>query len=319
MRDRAFAAHAFASCRPFAGGDVGTLAVGTQKSAFTLLVLERRRLLERWLEPLGYDASWTEFASGPALIAAMREGVVDLGYSGAMPPILAVAAGAPIVTLANDLPSPRSVGVAVGAASAIGRLGELRGRRVAFDYGSNAEWLLIGALGKIGLGIKDILPVPLAPTEAEAAFREGAVDAWAVSDPQLAAAQAAGGRILADATGITPNYRFYVARQAFAAQAPEVLRTAMRAIAATEADIAARRPEVAAELAATVGLPAPLLKLALDRKAWGIEATDEAVLAEQQRIADHFSDTRRIPQRLDVAALTELAAVRRSLWDEPLL
>lgn len=294
---------AFAGFRPRGAGEEGTLAIGTQKSAFTLMALQRSRLLERRLDPLGYDVAWTGFSSGPALIEAMREGAIDFGHSGAMPPILAVASGAPIVTLANDLPSPRSVGIAVGAASAIGRLVELRGRRVAFDYGSNAEWLLVGALGKIGLGIKDILPVPLAPAEAEAAFREGAVDAWAVSDPQLAAAQAAGGRILADATGITPNYRFYVARQAFATRAPEVLATAMRAIAEMEADIAARRPEVAAELAATVGLPAPLLKLALDRKAWGIEATDQAVLAEQQRIADHFSDTRRIPRRLDAASL----------------
>ena len=311
VRRRAFAPHEFAGFRSRAGGEEGTLAIGTQKSAFTLLALERRGLLERRLEPLGYDVSWTGFSSGPALIEAMQEGVIDLGHSGAMPPILAVASGAPIVTLANDLPSPRSAGIAVGAASAIGRLAELRGRRVAFDYGSNAEWLLIGVLRKTGLGIKDILPVPLSPAEAEAAFRDGAVDAWVVSDPQLAAAQAAGGRILADATGITPNYRFYVARQAFAARAPQVLATTMRAVAEIEADIAARRPEVAAELAAAVGLPAPFLKLALDRKAWGIAPTDEAVLAEQQRIADHFADTGRIPQRLNAAALAE-SVINRS-------
>ena len=250
VRRRAFARHEFAGFRSRAGGEEGTLAIGTQKSAFTLLALERSRRLERQLKPLGYDTPWAEFASGPALIEAMREGVIDLGFSGAMPPILAVAAGAPIVTLANDLPSPRSAGIAVGAASAIGRLVGLRGRRVAFDYGSNAEWLLIGALRRPGLGITDILPVPLSPAEAEAAFREGAVNPWVVSDPQLAAAQPAGGLVPADATGITPNDRFYVARQVFAARAPQVLATTLRPVAEMGADISARRPEVVAELAA---------------------------------------------------------------------
>lgn len=303
VRPRALAPYAVPGGRLLAPGEEGTLAIGTQTSAITLLALERRRVLERSLDRLGYDVSWTRFPSGPALIEALRDGVVDLGYSGAMPPILAVARGAPIVTVVNDGPSPRSTAIVVARASPLGRLAQLRGRPVAFDRNSSAEWLLISALRKVGLGITDIVAMPGAPAEAELAFRSGAADAWAVADPQLAAAQAAGGRILADATGLTPNYRFYVARKDFAERAPEILRAAMRVVAETEADIAAHRPEVAAELAPLVGLPAPVLKLALDRKAWGITATDEAVLAEQQRIADHFAEARRIPERLDAAAL----------------
>ncbi len=284
-------------------GAAGTLAIGTHKSAVTLLVLERRRLLERRLGPFGYDVTWTRYSSAPALLEAMRDGLIDIAYSGATLPILAVARGAPIVALANDLPSPRSTAIVVADASPISRLSELRGRTVAFDHDSTSEWLLLSALRKAGLGMADIVPLPLTPAKAEVAFRTGAADVWVVSDLQLAAAEAAGGRILADATGIMPHCVFYVARRDVAERAPEVLQAVMRAVAETEADIAARRPEVSAELAPIVGLPAPTLNLALARRTWGIASTDEAALAEQQRIADYFAETERIPEWLDAAVL----------------
>jgi len=248
--------------------------------------------------------TWTHFTSASAVIEAMRDGFIDLGYSGAVLPILAAARGTPIVTLANDLPSPRSTAIVVAHASPISQVSELRGRAVAFDYDSNSEWLLVSALRKVGLTIADIVPTPLAPAKAEAAFRSGAVDAWVVSDPGLAAAQAAGARILADATGITPNCGFYIARRNVAARAPDVLQAVLRAVTETEAEIAAHRPEVAADLAPIVGVPAPSLNLALSRKTWGVASTDERVLAEQQRIADYFAEAERIPERADAAVLS---------------
>ncbi len=283
--------------------ETGTLAIGSQTSAITLLVLERRRLLERRLGSLGYDVTWTRFASGPALIESMADGLVDLGYSGTVLPILALARGAPIVTLVNDLPSPRSTAVVVAHASPLSRLSQLRGRPVAFDQDSSAEWVLASALRKVNLKIGDIVPLPLRPEEAELAFRSGAADAWVVSDPELAAAQAAGGRILADAIGVTPNYRFYIARKGFAERAPRVLQAVLSAIAETEADIAAYRPQIAVELAAILGQRAPTLNLALSRKARGIAPTEEAALVEQQQIANYFAAAERIPNRLDVATL----------------
>ena len=101
VRPRALAPYAVPDGRLLAPGEEGTLAIGTQASAITLLALERRRL-DRCLDPLGYEVSWTRFPSGPAPIEALRDGIVDRGCSGAMPPILAVAHGAPIVTLATD-------------------------------------------------------------------------------------------------------------------------------------------------------------------------------------------------------------------------
>ncbi len=77
------------------------------------------------------------------------------------------------------------------------------------------------ALEKAGVAYGDITPVFLAPADARAAFERGAVDAWAIWDPYLAAAQAAtGARTLATGEGIAGNLQFYLASRAFAAAMP---------------------------------------------------------------------------------------------------
>lgn len=68
----------------------------------------------------------------------------------------------------------------------------------------------------------------------------------------------AGGRILADATGIMPNFRVSIARKDAAERVPHVLQVVMHAVAETAADIAAHRPGVAAELVPMIGVPATM-------------------------------------------------------------
>ena len=58
-----------------------------------------------------------------------------------------------------------------------------------------------------------------APADARAAFERGAVDAWVIWDPFLAAAEAAtGARTLADGTGLVANHQFYFASTAVPAR-----------------------------------------------------------------------------------------------------
>ena len=49
--------------------------------------------------------------------------------------------------------------------------------------------MAIGALEKAGVKYSEIEPVFLAPADARAAFERGAVDAWVIWDPFLAAVQ----------------------------------------------------------------------------------------------------------------------------------
>ena len=67
---------------------------------------------------------------------------------------------------------------------------DLKGKRVALNKGSNVHYLLVKLLEKNHLKYADITPVFLPPADARAAFEKGAVDAWAIWDPFLAAAEA---------------------------------------------------------------------------------------------------------------------------------
>ncbi|MFX7984951.1 ABC transporter substrate-binding protein, partial [Acinetobacter baumannii] len=80
---------------------------------------------------------------------------------------------------------------------------DLKGKKVALNKGSNVHYLLVKALEKAGLKYSDIQPVFLPPADARAAFERGAVDAWAIWDPFLAAVEKqSGARLLLDGRGV---------------------------------------------------------------------------------------------------------------------
>jgi sulfonate transport system substrate-binding protein len=297
----ALAAPALLLGRSPASAATRTLKIGYQKSATALVVLKGGGRLEQKLRPLGFDVSWNEFPSGPPLLEALNAGAVNLGYTGETPPIFAQAGGTPIVYLANGPASPRTEAILVHPQGPIRTLADLKGRKVAFNKGSNVHWFVLEALRKAGLRYADIQPIYLAPADAQPAFFSGAVDAWAIWDPFYAAAQAAGARVLADATGLVPNYPFYLARRDFAADGAPALAATIEALAAVESYIPAHQAKVAAEVGPLLGIGPAIIEVQLARDTYGIARTTPAVLARQQKIADAFYALRLIPRPIVVA------------------
>src|SRR6202012_5498965 len=198
-------------------GQGRVVRIGYQKYG-KLVLLKGKGSLEEKLKPLGYRVSWTEFPSGPPLLEALNVGALDFGVTGETPPIFAQAAGAPLVYLAYDPPAPQGEAILVPKDSPLKSVADLRGKKVAFNKGSNVHYLLVKALEKAGLKYTDITPTFLAPSDALAAFSRGAVDAWVIWDPYEAAAEAStGARILTDGTGIVFNYQFYFSSKDFLA------------------------------------------------------------------------------------------------------
>ncbi|MGQ4828180.1 hypothetical protein ACQ10I_18425, partial [Enterococcus faecalis] len=75
-----------------------------------------------------------------------------------------------------------------------------------------------------GLSYSDITPVFLTPPDAVAAFQNGSLDAWAIWDPYLAAAELKlAPRILLTAEGLAPGNSIYVAGRDFAARYPALV------------------------------------------------------------------------------------------------
>ncbi|MDX8124007.1 sulfonate ABC transporter substrate-binding protein [Janthinobacterium sp. GMG2] len=274
--------------------------IGYQKYG-TLTLLKGRGTLEKRLAEQGVGVKWTEFPAGPVLLEGLNVGSIDFGTVGEAPPIFAQAAGANLVYVGNEPASPASEAIVVPKGSGLRTLADLKGKKIALNKGSNVHYLLLKALEKAGVAYADIQPVFLPPADARAAFERGSVDAWAIWDPFLAAAEKQlGARVLADGKGLVANYQFYLASRTYAEKNPEILRIVLDEVAKVD-DWGRNNPdEVATILSAQTGLGKDVVALAASRYAYGVKPVSVDVIASQQRVADAFSGLKLIPKPIVV-------------------
>lgn len=276
-----------------------TLRIGHQKG--WLSILKGRGTLESRLAPLGVAVTWTEFNAGPVQLEALNVGAIDFGDVGEAPPIFAQAAGAPLVYVGATVPRPRLEAIVVPKGSAIQRVADLKGRRVAYNKGSNVQYFLARLLARNGLQYTDVQHLHLPPPDARAAFEKGAVDAWVIWDPFLAAAQKTlDAQLLVDATGVVNNRGYYFSSRDFSTRNADVLKIAVQEIHAIDTWASKNRPEAAAELSRVLGLDRSITELYLSRAAFGTALISRDLLAEQQAIADTFFELKLLPKRLNL-------------------
>lgn len=278
------------------------LRVGYQKGGGLLAVLKAQGTLERAFAAQGYHLSWREFQAGPQLLEALNAGSIDVGYTGSPPPIFAQAAGIDLVYLGAEPASEAVEAILVPDASPIHDVAGLKGRKVAVQKGSSANFLLVAALEKAGLGFKDIQPVYLPPADARAAFASGSVDAWVVWDPYLAAIQQSQPvRVLADYKGLLHANSFYEGSRRFANAHPAAIQLLLAELAKAGAWANAHKPEVSRILAAQIGLPEAVIATWQARTRYGATALTPEIIAVQQQTADIFHAQGLIPRAVDVS------------------
>lgn len=283
-----------------------TVHIGYQKYG-TLVFEKARGTLEKSLAPLGVTVTWTEFLGGPALLEAMGAGSIDFGITGDTPPIFAQAAGVDLVYAAVEPPSPHGEAVIALASSPIHGIADLKGRRIALNKGSNVHNLLVHVLAEAGLTISDVQPVYLAPSDARAAFESGSVDAWAIWDPYLAAAQTSlPTRLIADGQVpdgriVDENRQYFLAAHDFAASNKPVLDRILQDLKTTESFASGHRQEMVGILANSMRMDPKAVQRAIDRLVFGVSPMTQANFASQQAIADSFEKLGLIPSHVDVA------------------
>jgi sulfonate transport system substrate-binding protein len=282
-------------------GQDKVVRIGFQKYG-KLVLLKSKGTLEPRLKALGYSVNWTEFQFGPPLLEAINVGAIDFGNTGETPPVFAQAAGAPIRYVAYEPPAQKGEAILVQKDSPLNSVAELRGKKVAVAKGSNAHYLLVKALEKAGVKFDEITPAYLAPADARAAFERGAVDAWSIWDPYQSAAETTlGAKTLTDATGLVPNTQFYLSSQKFIETEPKVLDTILDELRGVDAWAKTDIHAVAEQLSAAVGLPVPVLEVALKRQSYGIKPIDDQVLVDQQKLADTLYQLKLIPKDVRVS------------------
>lgn len=283
--------------------DSKTVRIGYQKSSTLITLLKAEGSLEKKLAPLGVKLSWHEFTSGLPLLEALNVGSIDFSADVAdTVPVFALAAGAKIVYIAQEAPSPTAQAILVTKDSPIKTVADLKGKKVAFAKAAGAHYLIISALTKAGLSFKDITPAYLSPADGRAAFERGAVDAWVVWDPFVAAVQRQSQvRIIADGSGGVADYqRYYLASTEFANAQPKLVNLLYGELVRAGKWVKQKPQEAAAILAPAWGLDAPTVEAANARRSYEVRPVTPTALRELQKIADAFYDEKLLPRRVNV-------------------
>ena len=298
------AASAAATLLPRAvAADTGTVRIGYQKSSTLIAILKAEGALEKKFTPLGLNVSWHEFTSGLPLLEALNVGSLDFSADvGDTVPVFALAAGASLVYVAQEAPSPTAQAILVPANSPITSVAGLKDKKIAVTKAAGAHYLLISALNKAGLSFKDITPAYLSPADGRAAFERGAVDAWVTWDPFVAAAQRQTQvRVLADGSnGVAEYQRYYLASTAFVEARPQLVDVLYTELLRAGKWAKQKPAQAAAMLAPLWGLDAATVAAANARRSYEVGPVTPAALREQQKIADAFSDEGLLPKRVNV-------------------
>ena len=278
-----------------------TLNIGFQKYGI-LPIVKAKGELEKNLAAQGVNVKWVEFPAGPQLLEGLNVGSVVFGEAGEAPPIFAQAANPNLVYVANQPPAPTAEALIVQKDSPIQSIQDLKGKRIALNKGSNVHYLLLKLLEANNLTLNDIQPVYLPPSDARAAFEKGAVDAWVIWDPFLAAAEhQIHARVIANGEHLVSNHQFYLADRKFAEGHPEVLKTLVQTLNQTTDWVKTYPDDAAKLLEKPTALELSVLKTSISRMGFGVQPISEKVVKDQQYVADAFFAQKLIPKQLVIA------------------
>ena len=280
--------------------DPAALRIGYQKGSISLVLAKQHQMLEKRFPQT--QVQWIEFPAGPQMLEALNIGALDIGSTGDIPPIFAQAAGADLLYIGAEPPKPQAEVILVRKDSPIDSVAGLKGKRIALQKGSSAHNLVLRALAKAGLGIRDVQPVYLPPADARAAFERGSVDAWAIWDPFYSAIELEGkSRRLANGEGLGLIGPFMLGARGYVEGYGQFVRQLLDEL--TQAEALTRSDEAGSIslLAAFMGLPEAVVRRSFThRPASPIVPVSDDIVAAQQRTADLFFENKVLPRRVEV-------------------
>ncbi len=276
-----------------------TLRIGYQKSSTLLTLLKQQGTLDKTLAGQGVKVSWHEFTSGLPLLEALNTGNVDLSADVAdTVPVFAQAAGADFTYYARETPSPQAQAILVPANSSIHSLADLKGKKIAVTKAAGSHYLLIVALQKAGLTLKDVQAAWLTPADGRAALENGSVAAWVTWEPYVTSAvQEQHARVLVSGKGLASYQRYYLVATPYVKAHPAVVNTVYRALE-QESHWLKAHPQAAAKILSPLwgNLPLTTIEQANSRRSYQVQPVKSSDLAEQQKIADVFYQAGLLPK-----------------------
>jgi sulfonate transport system substrate-binding protein len=152
------------------------------------MVLKEQGLLEKEFAKDGITIRWVQTLGSNKALEFLNAGSIDFGSTAGSAALLAKINGNPIKSI-YVYSRPEWTALVTRKDSAITKVADLKGKRVAVTRGTDPHIFLVRALLEAGLSEKDITPVLLQHPDGKTALIRGDVDAWAGLDPMMAQAE----------------------------------------------------------------------------------------------------------------------------------
>jgi NitT/TauT family transport system substrate-binding protein/sulfonate transport system substrate-binding protein len=208
-----------------------TLRISYVRAPFNLqsIVMKEHGLLEKRLAPLGVGVEWLEINSGARQAQALASGDLDIGgVMNTTSVLMANGEGNPVKVIAG-VARPTDVFALVAAKGGVTSIAELRGKAVAGPKGTVLHQLLVAALAREGMNIRDVNFVQMDIPQAFAALQSGRVDAALLAANMVINAEKEGARILTTATGLVTPILVMTTSEKFLKEHPERVKAAVEA------------------------------------------------------------------------------------------
>lgn len=228
------------------------------------LVLKDKGYLEEDLRKDGIAVRWVLSLGSNKALEFLNAGSLDFGSTAGAAALIARINGNPIKSV-YVYSKPEWTALVTGPNSAITKVEDLKGKRVAVTRGTDPHIFLVRALNQHKLTDKDVKLVLLQHQDGRLALEKGDVDAWAGLDPLMAQAEIDNGAKLFHRNAAANTWGVLNVREEFAKQQPELVGRVLRAYEKARAHALANPAELKATIAAAAKLSEPVAARQLER------------------------------------------------------
>ena len=207
----------------FAADKPSTITVDWATYNPVSMLLKDKGLLEKEFAKDGISIRWVQSAGSNKALEFLNAGSIDFGSSAGSAALVSKINGNPIKSI-YVYSRPEWTALVTGKDSAITKIADLKGKRVAVTRGTDPHIFLVRALLSAGLSDKDIQPVLLQHADGKTALIRGDVDAWAGLDPMMAQAEVEDGARLFYRNAAANTWGILNVRSEFATQYPDLVK-----------------------------------------------------------------------------------------------
>ena len=194
----------------------------------------------------------------------LNAGSIDFGSTAGAAALIGKINGNPIKSI-YVYSRPEWTALVTGKDSAITKVEDLKGKRVAVTRGTDPHIFLVRALQEAKLTEKDVKLVLLQHPDGRTALERGDVDAWAGLDPLMAAAEIESGAKLFYRNAPANTWGVLNVSEAFAKENPALVQKVLKAYEEARAYSLANPSELKKSLVAYTKLPETVIDRQLER------------------------------------------------------